>query len=211
MNRALERRKPQRTQRKTMDILLEQSADRSAADLVRALQAGEPRAFDEAYRRYHPAMLHIARRYARAAPAEDITQDAWLAAISSFPSFEGRSSLKTWLCRIVINKALNTYRKSRWETPSSPCLTQLADNVTEHHSMPTPVYLSEPEMAVHRSRVREQIRVGMKNMKKEYANALLLKGMSPLSGPQVSDVLAVSPENLRVMLHRARSQLTPLM
>lgn len=198
-----------------MNIVLDKSPDEevdaSEAELVRGLRSGHRRAFEEAYRRYHPAMLRIARRYAWAAQAEDITQDAWLAAVDGFSSFEGRSSLKTWLCRIVINKALNSYRKGRWELPSSPSLTEIADHADEFHAWTPSNHLSEPEMAVHRQKVRERIRVGMKSMKTEYANALLLKGMSPLSGPQVSDVLAVSPGNLRVMLHRARNELAPLM
>ncbi|MBW4933146.1 RNA polymerase sigma factor [Marinobacter sp. F4206] len=182
-----------------------------AGDLVEALQSGDPRAFDEAYRKYHPVMLRVAQRYTSAAVAEDATQEAWLAALGAISSFEGRSSLKTWLCRIVANKALNTYRENRREFPATPSLELLSESSPEYRSFGPPTHLSEPEMAVQRSRVRDRIRLEMKTMNRDHANALLLKGMSPLTGSQVSDVLAISHGNLRVILHRARSELVALL
>lgn len=177
---------------------------------LEALQSGDPRGFDEAYRAYHPVMLRVARRYSSPSVAEDVTQEAWLAAINAISSFEGRSSLKTWLCRIVVNKALSSWREHRREFPATPSLELLSESSPEFCSLGPPSHLSEPEMAVQRTRVRDQIRVEMKTMNRDHANALLLKGMSALTGSQVSDVLDISHGNLRVILHRARSELAAL-
>lgn len=181
------------------------------ADLIDGLQNGQPEAFAEAYRRYHPTMLRVAARYASAAVAEDITQEAWIAAIGAVASFEARSSLKTWLCRIVTNKAFNAYRENRKEFPASPNLAQLSDRAFENHYPGPATHLSEPEMAVQTSKVRERIQLEMKNMNRDHANAILLKGMSPLTGSQVSDVMEISHGNLRVILHRARNELAALL
>ncbi len=181
------------------------------ADLIDGLLTGHPKAFDEAYRRYHPVMLRVAARYTSPAAAEDITQEAWLAAVGAIASFQRRSSLKTWLCRIVANKACNTYREHWKEFPASPSLELLSDSSEEHQFPASAAHLSEPEMAVQTSRVQERIRIEMKAMNRDHANALLLKGMSPLTGSQVSDVLEISHGNLRVILHRARNELTALL
>lgn len=181
------------------------------ANLIEGLQTGHPLAFAEAYRRYHPVMLRVAAKYTSAAVAEDIAQEAWMAAIGAIASFEGRSSLKTWLCRIVTNKAFNTYRENRKEFPATPSLALLSDNSQDNQFNGNVGHLSEPELATQTARVQERIRVEMKNMKRDHANAILLKGMSPLTGSQISDVLEISHGNLRVILHRARNELAALL
>jgi RNA polymerase sigma-70 factor (ECF subfamily) len=181
------------------------------ADLIEGLQTGHPIAFDEAYRKYHPVMLRVAAKYTSAAVAEDIAQEAWLAAIGAIASFEGRSSLKTWLCRIVTNKAFNTYREKRPEFPATPSLSMLSDQSVENQGASASCHLSEPELAVQTSRDRERIQIEMKNMNREHAHAILLKGMTQLTGSQVSEVLQISHGNLRVILHRARNELAAVL
>ena len=181
------------------------------ADLIEGLQTGHRIAFDEADRKYHPVMLRVAAKYASTAVAEDIAQEAWMAAIGAIASFEGRSSLKTWLCRIVTNKAFNTYREKRKEFPATPSLALLSDNSPDNQFNGAAGHLSEPELATQTAKVQERIRVEMKNMNRDHANAILLKGMSPLTGSQVSDVLQISHGNLRVILHRARNELAALL
>mgnify|MGYP001167547465 FL=1 len=181
------------------------------ADLIDGLQAGHPKAFAEAYRRYHPVMLIVAAKYTSAAVAEDIAQEAWMAAIGAIGSFEGRSSLKTWLCRIVTNKAFNTYRENRKEFPATPSLALLSDSSQDNQFSGTAGHLSEPELATQTAKVQERIRVELKKMNRDHANAILLKGMSPMTGSQVSEVLEISHGNLRVILHRARNELAALL
>ncbi|MTJ00115.1 MAG: RNA polymerase sigma factor [Marinobacter adhaerens] len=181
------------------------------ADLIEGLQTAHPIAFDEAYRKYHPVMLRVAAKYTSTAVAEDIAQEAWLAAIGAIASFEGRSSLKTWLCRIVTNKAFNTYRENRREFPASPSLALLSDNSPDNQFRGTSEHLSEPELAVQTSRDRERIQIEMKNMNRDHAHAILLKGMTQLTGSQVSEVLQISHGNLRVILHRARNELAAVL
>ena len=76
------------------------------ADLLARLRAGDQAAFAEVVDRWSPVMLRIARTYvASRASAEDAVQDAWLGVVHGLAGFEGRSSLRTWVFTILVNRA----------------------------------------------------------------------------------------------------------
>src|SRR5206468_12147664 len=75
-------------------------------DLVAALRAGDEAAFMELVDRYGASMLRLAMMYVRnRAVAEEVVQDAWVGVLRGIDSFQGRSSLKTWIFRILTNTA----------------------------------------------------------------------------------------------------------
>ena len=104
---------------------MEEAALRSAVDddgsgLVDALRAGDEQAFAGLVDRYHGSMVRVARAYvATREAAEDVVQDAWLGVIRGLDSFEGRSSLKTWMFRIVINRAMTRGGRESRSVPFS--------------------------------------------------------------------------------------------
>ncbi|MGZ4202472.1 MAG: RNA polymerase sigma factor, partial [Thermoleophilaceae bacterium] len=74
--------------------------------LVEGLREGDEAVYAELVRRWHPAMLRVARMYVRdGAVAEEVVQETWLAVLQGIDRFEGRSSLKTWVFRILTNRA----------------------------------------------------------------------------------------------------------
>src|SRR3954447_21122178 len=76
------------------------------AALVRRARNGDEDAFATLVRRYGPALLRLARSYvASDAVAEDVVQETWLGVLRGLERFEGRSSFKTWLVRILVNRA----------------------------------------------------------------------------------------------------------
>src|SRR2546423_5382418 len=88
--------------------------------LVQALAAGEERAFNELVGRYHRSLVRLARNYVRSeSAAEDVAQDTWCAVVTGIDRFESRSSLKTWLFSIVVNKARTRAERERRMTPFS--------------------------------------------------------------------------------------------
>lgn len=91
----------------------------AGADLIRRLQAGEEAAFEDLVRSTAGRLLAVARRMTPTeADAEDALQEAYLSAFRSIHGFDGRSSLSTWLHRIVVNAALTRARKAKRAVPS---------------------------------------------------------------------------------------------
>jgi len=92
------------------------AADES--DLVARLRAGDEMAFAELVERYHPAMVRLALTRVRSqAVAEEVAQDAWLGLLRGIDRFEERSSLRSWLFRIVVNRAISTGVRERTHLP----------------------------------------------------------------------------------------------
>lgn len=174
--------------------------------LAERLKHGDRKAYASAYRDYHPAMVGIARQYVEHSLAEDAAQSAWVAALERMHQFEGRSTLKTWLCRITINMALTARRKRQKEiTVSAARWSVLADE--SHHAHPEEA-LSAPELALDSARTLHKVDEKMRRMNRAQANALYLRATSAIDGKQISESLALSHANMRVMLHRARNQLS---
>src|SRR5438445_897582 len=82
--------------------------------LVDRLQAGDDEAFAEMVRRHQPQLLRLAHATVGShAVAEEVVQDTWLAVVRGVEGFEGRSSLKTWLFRILLNRARSAATKEQ--------------------------------------------------------------------------------------------------
>src|SRR5215470_2211665 len=88
--------------------------------VVDALRRGDEEAFMTLVRRYGAQMLRVARMYvASDAAAEDVVQETWLAVLNGIERFEGRSSLRTWLFRILVNRARTRGVRDARSTPFS--------------------------------------------------------------------------------------------
>ena len=88
--------------------------------LVAALRAGDETAFMMLVERYQPAMLRIAPMYVSTrAVAEDVVQDAWVGVLKGLDGFEGRSSLRTWIFRILVNTAKTRGQREARSVPFS--------------------------------------------------------------------------------------------
>src|SRR3954463_5540681 len=101
----------------------ERTAPRAASDerlLLARLRDGDERAFTELVERYQPALTSVALRYVGSrAVADEVVQETWLGLLRGIDEFEGRSSLKTWLFRILVNTAMSRSRREHRCTPFS--------------------------------------------------------------------------------------------
>src|SRR5919106_2764121 len=96
--------------------------------LVYLLRDGDDAAFEQLVDRYYGLTLRVARSYVRSqALAEEVAQEAWIGIIKGLPRFEGRSSLKTWIMRIVMNIANNIRARAVRESRSVP-FSELSDD-----------------------------------------------------------------------------------
>ena len=182
------------------------------ASLVEGLRAGDEAAFRALMREYGGAMLRVAQMYVSSrAVAEDVVQDAWIGVLRGIDRFEGRSSLKTWLFRIVANTA-----KTRGvrEARSIP-FTSLGDDseggvdpdrflgsgerFPGHWAVP-------PEGRVLAAEAMGVIERAIDALPPAQRTVITLRDIQGLSSEEVRNALDLSETNQRVLLHRARSK-----
>jgi len=182
------------------------------AELVAGLQAGSAEAFRLAVNRYAGPMLATARAIVGPAHAEDIVQDAWLKVFQQISDFEARSSLSTWLQRIVANRAISMLRKSNREVAAadlpegSPYAEQF--DAAGHWSSPPPDWhTSSPDGLLTAEELQSCLSAHLARMPENQRSVLVMRDMQGLSFEDVCGLLELTPANARVLLHRARLRL----
>jgi RNA polymerase sigma-70 factor (ECF subfamily) len=183
--------------------------DRDGSELLARLRAGDEAAFAGLVDRHHAAMVRLARGYVRSpAVAEEVAQDAWLGLLRGLDHFEGRSSLRTWLFRIVANRAISAGLRERQHLPVAD--GELADEDGRFSQdgwwARPPVHWADeaidrmvaPEAA---ARVRELI----DELPPGQRQVVMLRDVEGLPAADVSSILGITDGNQRVLLHRARA------
>jgi RNA polymerase sigma-70 factor (ECF subfamily) len=180
---------------------VEPSAD---ADLLVRLRSGDERAFAVLVGRYQQPMLRLAASFVPSrAVAEEVVQDTWLAMLRGIGSFEGRSSLKTWLFQILVNRARTTGTREQRSTPVvDPARFDGAGSWVD----PPAEWISAADDLRLAARIREWIDL----LPERQRQVVLLRDVEGLTATDACAVLAVSEENQRVLLHRGRSRLRQL-
>ena len=140
----------------------------------------------------------MARLYvANAAISDEVVQDTWLGVIRGLWAFEGRSSLKTWIFRILVNRArTRAVRESRGLEFSGD------DSSTPPLLDPDP----SPERSVLTQELRERLRTVVDALPSSLKVVLWLRDVEGWSSEEVCNALAIQETNQRVLLHRARSR-----
>jgi RNA polymerase sigma-70 factor (ECF subfamily) len=182
------------------------------AALIKGLQAGSADAFRAAVNRYAGPMLATARAIAGPAHAEDIVQDAWIKVFQQIGKFEVRSSLSTWLQRIVANGAISMLRKSQREVTAAdfPEGSAYAENfdATGHWSSPPPDWhTNSPDGLLTAEELQDCLETHLERMPENQRAVLAMRDMQGLSFEDVCGMLELTPANARVLLHRARLKL----
>jgi RNA polymerase sigma-70 factor (ECF subfamily) len=177
------------------------------AELVDRLRAGDEAAFAEVVRAHHASLCRLARTFVGSgAIAEEVVQDTWLAVVRGVERFEGRSSLRTWLFHILVNRARTTATRERrsdsgidpdadrfdgsgvWSTPPVPWTDQVDDRLTAEH-------------------VASLARELLDTLPESQRQVVLLRDVEGLPATEVAALLDLSDGNQRVLLHRGRARL----
>ena len=195
----------------------------SAEDLaiVERLRAGNEDAFMMFVERHQAMMLRIARMYVSSqAVAEEVVQDAWLGILRGLPNFEGRSSLRTWMYRILVNIAKSRGQREGRSVPFSslagdddvePSVAgswfQGAEDRWPGHwaSLPND-WRGVPEERFLAGETLKVIGETIASLPPAQAEVLRLRDVLGWSSEEVRNALDVSETNQRVLLHRARSK-----
>lgn len=193
----------------------------SEADLVARLRDGDETAFRELVTQHDRAMRRIARSFVPTpSVADEVVQETWLAVIRGLASFEGRSSLRTWIFRILVNRAQSRGVRERRTTPFS----SLA--VPEDEQTPTvdsDRFLSEgnafdgywavspsrffelPEEQLLARETMELVTKAIDALPVRQQQVIRLRDIDGWDAEEVCESLDLSTANQRVLLHRARS------
>ena len=188
---------------------------------VAALRAGDEHTFRDLFARTYPMMKGVARGYvASDAVAEEIVQDTWMAIVTGIDRFEGRSALSTWMFSILTNQAKCHCARERRALPFSsigptehegpsvdPDRFQSDDDAWPGHWATPPRPWQKPERRLLSLEARAQLKAALAQLPDRQRLIVGLRDIEGLSAEEVCDVLDLSRENQRVLLHRGRSRL----
>ncbi len=179
---------------------------------VSALRAGEEPAYEKLVRAYSGRMLAVAQRMLQSeSDAQDAVQEAFLSAFRGLGRFEGGSRLSTWLHRIVVNAALMKLRsrQRRPEDPIEELLPKFLDN--GHLAQPAVEWKESAQTALERQEVRASVRESIDRLPESYRTVLLLRDIEELDTQETARLLELSPNAVKIRLHRARQALRGLL
>lgn len=202
----------------------EQRADadaREEKELLSRLRAGDERAFESLVKGYHGTMIAIAGNYVRTrAVAEEVVQDAWLGVVNGLDRFEGRSSLRTWILKILVNTAMGRGTREARSVPFSSLAA--AD---EHEPAVDPERFRPPGQAFAGNwtafpgdwsllpeekllgrETLEIVKARIEQLPGAQRTVITMRDVAGCSAEEVCDLLEISAANQRVLLHRARSK-----
>jgi RNA polymerase sigma-70 factor, ECF subfamily len=198
------------------------TADRhDGADLIAALRDGDEAAFAELVDRYHAALLRLARLYVSDAAAEDVVQETWLGLLRGLDRFEGRASLKTWLFRILVNRARTRAVRDGRTVPLSTLALETAtfepavdparfrpvdDPRWPGHWLMAPSTEDLPEQRFLTGELHDEVRRAMATLPPAQRQVVILRDIQGFSSDEVCDLLHLTDANQRVLLHRGRSK-----
>ena len=185
---------------------------RQEASLVALLREGDAGAYETLVRTYMPMMLRVARRFMRSEEdARDAVQDAFVSAFRSIGKFGSNAQLSTWLHRIVINACLMRLRtqRRRPEEDIEEYLPRFRDD--GHQVPPSEPWTENAETILQRTELAGIVRAAIDQLPDTYREVLLLRDIEELSSGEAAETLGVTPNAVKVRLHRARQALRTLL
>jgi RNA polymerase sigma-70 factor, ECF subfamily len=190
--------------------------------LIAAIGGGDEEAFAELVDRHSAAMVRVAMAYVPTrASAEEVVQETWIAVMRGIDGFEGRSSLKTWIFRILTNVAMRSGARERRSMPFSTLAE--AENTGEptvdpdrflsadHALFPghwalMPTRWPTPEEGLLAGETRAVVAAAIQELPPAQRTVIALRDVEGWSSEEVVEALGISAGNQRILLHRARSR-----
>jgi RNA polymerase sigma-70 factor, ECF subfamily len=194
--------------------------DQSDVQLVAALRAGDEETFRLLVREWNSSLLRVAQIFVPSrAVAEEVVQDTWLRVLGAIDRFEGRSSLKTWVFRILVNTAKTRAQREGRSLPFSalsdpariPEAAVAADRFLPDDDERFPGAWATPPRALPEERLlaaetREVVRQAIDGLPPTQRAVISLRDVEGWDAEDVRNALDVSEVNQRVLLHRARAR-----
>lgn len=190
--------------------------------LLAALRAGDERAFARLVDLHHAALVRVARQYVPTQEiAEEVAQEAWLGLLRGLDTFEGRSSLRTYLFRIVMNLARTRGVREARSAPFSSLVRDEEDGPAVdperfvqapaagagHWASPIRPWSGSAEQLALSAEAIAKVHEAIAELPEMQRRVVTLRDVEGFGADEVSDLLELSDGNQRVLLHRARTKL----
>jgi RNA polymerase sigma-70 factor, ECF subfamily len=186
-------------------------------ELAEQARSGDPGALSALVKRYHGALLRVARSLVRGdSVAEEVVQDTWVAVLDGVERFEGRSSFKTWLFRILANRAATRGAREARSVP----LSSLGDGKETEPAVSPDRFLAgfwkkppsrwndpSAEKNVQNVQIQAILERELDLLPQAQKSVVVLRDVEGLEPAEVCAALGISEANQRVLLHRGRSRL----
>jgi RNA polymerase sigma-70 factor, ECF subfamily len=183
--------------------------------LLTRMRAGDEAAFETLLERHDSSLRRLARSFVRTPTAVDeVVQETWLGVVTGLSRFEGRASLKTWIFRILVNRARTRAVRDMRSIPFSslehdelPAVDPSAfGDDGRWRSAPARLEL-DPEGKLLSAELRGRLLGAIDALPDRQRAVVTLRDVAGLSSTEVCDMLELTEANQRVLLHRGRSRL----
>jgi RNA polymerase sigma-70 factor, ECF subfamily len=181
--------------------------------LLSRLRAGDEDAFAALVARHDGALRRVARTYVRTDSAVDeVVQETWLGVVRGLAGFEGRSSLRTWIFRILVNQARTRAVRDARSLPFSaldeddPAVEPAAFGADGRWTSAPRRLDGDPETGLLSAELRARLLEAVDGLSRDQRAVITLRDLVGLSAPEVCDLLDITEVNQRVLLHRARAR-----
>ena len=182
--------------------------------LLSRLRAGDERAFEMLVAKHDGALRRVARTFVRTDSAvDDVVQETWLGVVRGLDAFEERSSLRTWMFRILVNQARTRAVRDARSLPFSalehddaPAVEPTAFAADGRWSSAPPRLDGDPESGLLSAELRGHLLEAVDTLSADQRAVITLRDLVGMPAAEVCDLLELSEGNQRVLLHRARSR-----
>jgi RNA polymerase sigma-70 factor, ECF subfamily len=203
------------------DVRAQESANPEEIALVASLRAGDEEAFRVLVSRYYGSLLRLAMSFvSERSAAEEVVQETWLGVIHGLSSFAGRSSLKTWIFRILTNRAKTRGKRDARSIPFSslkdpqsesdyePAVDPSRFNARGMWADPPQQWTNAaPEDLLLRRETMDLIQRAIAELPSNQRTVVALHDVEGVEPEEICNILEISKTNQRVLLHRARSMI----
>ena len=191
-------------------------------ELLARLRRGDEAAFTQLVERLHGPMLRVAMAHVgNRAVAEEVAQDAWVGVLAQLDRFEGRSSLRTWVLRIVANRARTRAVRERRTLPFSSLdgleeegrpavgperFLPAGHRWAGHWASPPRSWGDVPEERLLSAETRAEVERAVERLPRAQRAVITLRDVEEMTAAETCQLLELTEGNQRVLLHRARSR-----
>lgn len=182
-------------------------------ELLGRLRSGDELAFVMLVERYQMPMLRLAASMGTgSAVAEEAVQETWMGVVRGIDRFEGRSSLKTWLFRILVNRVRSARAvEAKRRLDSAPSVDPRRFDRTGQWAHPIEHWEDDVEARVDASSLAPALKLALDQLPDRQREVVLLRDVEGLSSEEACEVLGVRPGNQRILLHRGRAGLRDML